>query len=78
MRDAFLGFSISIGFIASILWLVAAFVKVPTNPSGGYGSAVEGLDEMRAGFGRQARYNSFAAFMTAVAMLSQVLVMWIT
>jgi hypothetical protein len=77
MSNALLGLSIFVGFVASLLWLCAACIKVPTNLSSGFGGTVEGLDEMRSAFGRQAKWNSSAAIATAVAALFQAIGMWL-
>ena len=71
MQNAFIGLSIVAGFLSGGLWLYAACIKVPTNLSGGFGGTVEGLDEMRSGFSRQANWNSAAAISTGTAALSQ-------
>jgi hypothetical protein len=36
-----------------------------------YGGPIVGLDEMRSGFKKQARYNSYAAAATALAAMLQ-------
>ncbi len=62
--------SIVAGFISGALWLYAARIKVPTNIGSGYGALV-GVQEMTAGFKKQATWNSYAAIMTAVAAVLQ-------
>jgi hypothetical protein len=64
----FIWLSIAAGFLAAGLWLYAARIKVPTNISSGYGGRVVGIEEMAAGFKKQATWNSYAAVMTAVAL----------
>ena len=59
------------GFASGVLWLCAAWVKVPTALGSGYGGVIDGLDAMRAGFRKQAIWNSAAAVMTAVAAVLQ-------
>src|SRR5215831_9296122 len=63
--------SIIAGLLSGVLWLFAACIRVPTDLSSGYGGTVEGLDEMRFGFRRQANWNAAAAIATAVAALCQ-------
>jgi hypothetical protein len=59
------------GFASGVLWLCAAWVKVPTALGSAYGGVIDGLDEMRKGFRKQAIWNSAAAAMTAVAAVLQ-------
>jgi hypothetical protein len=59
-------FSTVAGFLAAGLWLYASIIKVPTNIQSGYGKLV-GVEEMAAGFKKQAAWNSYAAVMTAAA-----------
>jgi hypothetical protein len=70
MHGALIWLSIGAGFLSGALWLYAASVKVPTNIGSGYGTLV-GVEEMTAGFRRQAIWNSYAAVATAVAALLQ-------
>jgi hypothetical protein len=56
------------------LWLYAAVLRVPTNIGSGYGALV-GVDEMTAGFKKQANWNSYAALATAAAALLQAAAM---
>jgi hypothetical protein len=62
--------SIIVGFLSGALWLYASRIKVPTNIASGYGTLV-GVDEMTAGFRKQAIWNSYAAVATAVAAILQ-------
>ena len=70
MHSALSWLSIAAGFVAGALWLYAALIKVPTNIGSGYGALV-GVEEMTAGFKKQAFWNSCAAIATAVAALLQ-------
>ena len=62
--------SIVSGFTSGALWLYTALIKVPTDIRSGYGALV-GVEEMTAGFKKQARWNSYAAIATAAAALFQ-------
>ena len=64
------------GFLSGALWLCAAIIKVPTNIGGGYGALV-GVEEMTAGFRKQAIWNSSAAAATAIAALLQAIAVMI-
>ena len=70
MHNAFTWSSIIAGFLSGALWFYASGIKVPTNIGSGYGALV-GVDEMTAGFGKQAIWNSYAAVATAVAAIMQ-------
>jgi hypothetical protein len=59
---------IGAGLLAAGLWLYASNIKVPTNLGSGWGGKVVGVEEMAAGFKKQATWNSYAAVMTAVAV----------
>ena len=61
--------SIGAGFLSGALWFYAAIIKVPTNIGSGYGALV-GVEEMTAGFKKQAIWNSSAAVLQAVAMMT--------
>jgi hypothetical protein len=52
------------------LWLYASTIRVPTNIQSGFGALV-GVDEMTAGFRKQALLNSYAAVATATAAFFQ-------
>jgi hypothetical protein len=62
--------SIAAGFLSGALWLYAASIKVPTNIGSGFGALI-GVEEMTAGFRKQAVWNSWAAVATAGAALLQ-------
>jgi hypothetical protein len=62
--------SVAAGFISGALWFYAAVIRVPTNIGSGWGALV-GVEEMTAGFKKQALLNSFAAMATATAALLQ-------
>jgi len=70
LHNALNGLSIFTGFLSGALWLYASRIKVPTNIGSGYGALV-GVDEMTAGFRKQAIWNSYAAVATAGAALLQ-------
>jgi hypothetical protein len=63
--------SILAGFVSGALWLYASWINVPTNLATAFGDTIHGLDEMRSGFAKQARYNSCAAVATALATMLQ-------
>jgi len=67
---------IIMGFLSGALWLCAAIIKVPTNIGSGYGALV-GVEEMTAGFRKQAIWNSSAAAATAIAALLQAIAVMI-
>jgi hypothetical protein len=71
MQDPLNWLSIIAGFLAGVLWLYASNIKVPTKLASGYGGNVVGLEEMSAGFKRQAAWNSYAAIATAAAAVLQ-------
>ena len=71
MHNALIWLSIAAGFVSGALWLYAAVIRVPTNIGSGFGALV-GVEEMTAGFRRQAFWNSCAAIATAAAALLQV------
>jgi len=60
--------SLSIGsaLISGVLWLYASLIKIPIGISSAWGK-LNGVEEMSAGFQKQARWNSIAAFATAFA-----------
>jgi hypothetical protein len=58
------------GFLSGAPWLYAASIKVPTNVGSGWGALV-GVEEMTAGFKKQATWNSYSAVATAAAALLQ-------
>jgi hypothetical protein len=68
--DALNWSSIIAGFLSGALWLYAARINVPTNIGSGFGALV-GVEEMTAGFRKQAVWNSWAAVATAIAALLQ-------
>ena len=70
MHGALNWLSIVAGFLSGALWLYAASIKVPTNIVSGWGALV-GVEEMTAGFKKQATWNSYAAVATAAAALLQ-------
>jgi hypothetical protein len=70
MHNTLSWLSIGAGFLSGTLWLYAALVRVPTNIESGWGTLV-GVDEMSAGFRKQAFWNSCAAVATAAAALFQ-------
>jgi hypothetical protein len=70
MHNALNWLSIMAGFISGALWLYAALIKVPTDIKSGYGALV-GVEEMTAGFKKQALWNGFAAAATAAAAVFQ-------
>jgi hypothetical protein len=72
-HDVFVSLSIIAGFLAGLLWFRAARIKVPTTLASGYGGTIEGLQEMAAGFEKQAAWNSYAAVMTALTAVLQAL-----
>jgi hypothetical protein len=53
-------------FAAAGLWLCASLIRVPTDIKSGYGKLI-GVDEMSAGFKRQARWNAYAALCAGIA-----------
>jgi hypothetical protein len=55
------------GFASGVLWLCAAWVKVPTALGSAYGGVIDGLDEMRAGFRNM---TAVAAVLQAFAQLA--------
>jgi len=74
MHNTLTWLSIIAGFLSGALWLYAASIKVPTNIGSGYGTLV-GVEEMTAGFRKQAIWNSFAAAATAIAAVLQAIAM---
>jgi hypothetical protein len=70
LHSIFVWFSIGFSILSGALWLFAALIKVPTNIESGYGKLV-GVEEMGAGFKRQAQWNGYAAASTALATLLQ-------
>jgi hypothetical protein len=66
-----------LGVLSGALWLYAARIKVPTNLVSAYGGKIEGITEMNAGFGRQARWNGWAALSTALAAFVQAVALLI-
>jgi hypothetical protein len=69
------GCRIAAGFVSGVLWFYVAIIKVPTNIGSGYGALV-GVEEMRAGFRKQATWHSCAAAATAIAALLQAAAVW--
>jgi hypothetical protein len=70
MHSIFIWFSIGFSTLSGALWLYAAFVKVSTNIESGFGKLV-GVEEMTAGFKKQALWNGYAAACTALGALLQ-------
>ena len=70
MYGALIWLSIAAGFLSGALWLYAASIKVPTNIGSGWATLV-GVQQMSAGFRKQAFWNSYAAVATAIAALFQ-------
>jgi hypothetical protein len=70
MHNALSLLSIAAGFASGALWLYASRIKVPTNIGSGWGALV-GVEEMTAGFKKQAFWNGGAAIATGVAALFQ-------
>jgi hypothetical protein len=76
LRNLFGGLAVATAFIAAVLWFRASLIHVPTQIGSGYGSLV-GVEEMSAGFEKQARWNAFAAAMTGVAAVFQGVALWL-
>lgn len=74
MHSVLIWLSIGAGFLSGALWFYAAIIKVPTNFGSGYGALV-GVEEMTAGFKKQAIWNSSAAAATAIATVLQAVAM---
>jgi hypothetical protein len=74
MHNTFSWLAIVAGFLSGALWLYAALIKVPTKIGSGFGALV-GVEEMTAGFNRQASWNGYAAIATAAAALFQAVAM---
>jgi hypothetical protein len=74
MHSAFLWLSIVASFMSGALWLYAAVLKVPTDILATINGLV-GVDKMKAGFKKQAIWNSYAALATAAAALLQAAAM---
>jgi hypothetical protein len=53
---------------AAGLWFYASIIPVPTDIKSGYGRLV-GVEEMSAGFEKQAFWNAVAAAMTGAAVI---------
>jgi hypothetical protein len=49
-----------------VLWLYASSIRLPTDIKSGYGALV-GVEEMNAGFRKQARWNAYAAGCAGIA-----------
>ena len=63
---------VATAFVAAALWFYASLIHVPTDIKSGFGKLV-GVDEMSAGFKKQARWNAFAAAVTGVAAAMQAI-----
>jgi hypothetical protein len=74
MHNALSWLSIVAGFISGALWLYAAWIKVPTKIESGWGALV-GVEEMTAGFKKQAVWNGWAAIATGTAAVLQATAM---
>jgi hypothetical protein len=74
MHNVFIWLSIIAGFVSGVLWLCTALINVPTNIGSGWGALV-GVEEMTAGFKKQAFWNSAAAIAAAAAALLQAAAM---
>jgi hypothetical protein len=72
MHSWFYWGAVALGFLSGALWVYAARINVPTHLVTAYGGPIVGLDEMRAGFEKQATWNSWAATCTALAVFCQV------
>jgi hypothetical protein len=75
LHDLLVWLSVASGFIAALLWFYASSISVPTDIKSAYG-ALLGVEEMSAGFKKQARWNAIAAAVTGVAALFQWAAQW--